>query len=229
MSDSQRNVKRLFYWTQAATLAFLVGLMVWLLGDSVARSAAYGVAAASVVGLALWTFTRVVRVEGGPPAIENYDAEIKRYTGPPPDLSPVAAKLSVSRRPKVSGWVLLAALALLFVPYGPIVLAPIAIAGFAFSLWRSAGALARLDGHEVELRDSDLVQLSPEGEAIGSIDLRSPFTYEYLTKDACIAAYQLRQGSSRVEFTSKSENAPWVVRDVLGVEWPPADLAVHDF
>jgi hypothetical protein len=58
---------------------------------------------------------------------------------------------------------------------------------------------------------------------LGLYQLATRFTYEYLSRGMGSAIYQLRQGEQRLEFSSAAPLAKYVVRDLLGLEWPPAD------
>jgi hypothetical protein len=62
----------------------------------------------------------------------------------------------------------------------------------------------------------------------GAIDRRLPYTYEFMYRADGGAVYRLRQGATRVDFSSENEGAEAVVRDVLRLEWPPVDKSKFD-
>ena len=226
----------------AAIIFGFVGALGWMVGVPLRWTAAFvgAVCALEVGGVAIAALLRrYVGVSGDVPAILTgaWRRQAERYGGPPAEVVPFLDGLSVSRRPKVPhrlmAVLLLAGAALVLVGAAAPrlfagALALLAIGYFA-SVRRGAHALTRLAGHEVEVRSGRLVQLSPDGWPLGEIDLTRPFTYEYLAKGDCVAAYRLRQGAHRVELSSEARAAPWLARDVLRVEWPPVDRAIRDF
>jgi hypothetical protein len=190
------------------------------------------------VGFVLFLVDRRSGISIGPGSALTANAaeEARRYSGPPRELTPeLRSGLQVSRRSKLQTvpaligcfgcFVVVLALA---VPPALLFIFPLLFIGYIRNELRGSRAWDRLQGHELRIVDSHLPQVTSGGELVGSIDLQHPFTYEYLLRHDCAAVYRLRQGLAVVEFTSAAKAAPWVARDLLGVEWPPIDRAVQD-
>jgi len=195
----------------------------------------WGLATLAVVGLGLLFVDRKfgIAIVPGTALTANSAEEARRYSGPPRELTPeLRSMLHVSRRSKlqtgpavvVTCLVLLA----LAIPAGFLALPPLLAIGYVRNELRGSRAWQRLQRHDLRIANNHLLQEAPSGELLGSIDLQQPFTYEYLLRHECAAVYRLRQGLAVIEFTSAAKAAPWVVRDVLGAEWPPSDRAARD-
>ena len=207
--------------------AYLVGVFTLSWGWALATLAG--------VGLVLFLVDRKFGIAIVPGTALTGDSaeETRRYSGPPRELTPeLRSGLRVSRRSKlqtgsaivVTFLVLLA----LIIPFGFLALPPLLAIGYIRNELRGSRAWDHLQGHELSVVDNHLTQVTSSGELVGSIDLQHPFTYEYLLRHDCAAVYRLRQGLAVVELTSAAKAAPWVARDLLGVEWPPIDRAVQD-
>lgn len=190
-------------------LLFLVRRLVWKLLPGVARS---WIAENIQLRDSFDTFGRLIA-----------DAE-KRDPGAP-DLSIFHAH--ASRRDKVSGrvaalWAAVLFIAL-FVPYGILViLGGVTLLAVVLPL-RKSSKWEQLRDHTVEIVNHELRQKNSAGEVVGRIDIARPFTYEYLDNATGFAIYQLRQDDQRLEFTSDTPMAKYVVRDLLRADWPPVD------
>jgi len=96
------------------------------------------------------------------------------------------------------------------------------LAGLAVSVSASRSR-AKLPPGGIELEASILRQVDSAGGGVGEIDLDAPFTYETVYQRGNLASYQLRQGSSRVEFRSDVPNAESTITEHPGAPWPPRD------
>ena len=101
---------------------------------------------------------------------------------------------------------------------------PIVLVAHLVSVIRSGRKQRQLLGLRLELQDKCLRQLEiSSGALVAEIDLRQPYTYEFLSRQNGFAIYQLRQGDSVLAFSSREPVAKEVVTSHLGIEWPPAD------
>lgn len=81
-------------------------------------------------------------------------------------------------------------------------------------------------GHSLRVSDSHVTEIDEFGRDLDSIDLSRFFTYEFLYRGEGNAVYRLRQGKARVDFGSEVPEAKHLVRDIMGLEWPPRDKAL---
>lgn len=89
--------------------------------------------------------------------------------------------------------------------------------------YRGARHLERLTSYRLSLHGDRLRQTAPDS-SWNEIDLAQPFTHQYLYRDDGRAAYRLRQGSNRLDFSSVDPLAAVVVVEHLGLGWPPAAI-----
>ena len=110
----------------------------------------------------------------------------------------------------------------LFFTPGIYLIAAVAILWVTFS---SVVTFLRIRGHTIEVDGDLLRELDAQGRERATIDLTRAFTYEFLYRAQGTAIYRLRQGRSRVDFSSDLPEAEYLVREVMELEWPPQDKA----
>jgi len=158
------------------------------------------------------------------------ESEAARYRGAPSELpADIISGIRCERRAKVPAWLAVLVLALFLVPRagGAALLAGLVSAPIIAAILESR-AFARAGRSSLRLRGTELVASDSAGRESAAIDLARPFTYQVLSQADLEAAYRLDQDAQRVEFTSESDLAPWLVRDVLKRDWPPRDRAAWD-
>jgi len=160
----------------------------------------------------------------------HHDSEAARYRGAPAELpADIVSGIRCERRAKLPAWLAVIVLALLCVPGagGVAFVAGLVAAPVVVPVLESR-AFARAGRRSLRLRGTQLIASDSAGHESAAIDLTRPFTYQVLSQTDLEAAYRLDQDGQRVEFTSESELAPWLVRDVLKRDWPPRDRAAWD-
>ncbi len=63
------------------------------------------------------------------------------------------------------------------------------------------------------------------GREVGRVRLDQPFDVQYLFKGYFAALYRITQRDVVLRFTDKTPGAEQLVRDILGLEWPPVGRA----
>jgi len=160
----------------------------------------------------------------------HHDSEAARYRGAPTELpADIVSGIRCERRAKLPAWLAVIVLALLCVPgAGGVALVAGLVAAPVVVPVLESRAFARAGRSSLRLRGTQLIASDSAGHEVAAIDLTRPFTYQVLSQADLEAAYRLDQDGQRVEFTSESELAPWLVRDVLKRDWPPRDRAAWD-
>lgn len=214
----------------ATGVACSAGIVVATIAWTVSTRPLASVVAGLATFAAIWAASKRMAISLVPSAaIAGTAAEEEaRYSGPPGEL-PMSLQRGrpPRRRAKIqSAGAAVLILCALILGGGFLMLPTIALVYVAREIY-GAQVCARVSGVDASLAGPFLVQQLPSGADGSRIDLRWPFTYEYLFKDDCSAVYRLRQGKSTLDLPSAAQAAPWVARDVLGVEWPPRNKPAY--
>jgi hypothetical protein len=196
--------------------------------------------AASLAYVAIVALNRLVPIFLAPAGVlaDAFEAHRARYRGVPAELPrSLLVRVRCERRAKLRGWGLgLIALGVFGVLWigdrsgasvrSGAILALLVGAPIVSTILETS-AYTRAARNEVRLEGTRLVASDASGPC-GAIDLAAPFTYQVLSRVDAEAAYRLDQGAQRIEFTSAASEAPWIVYDVLKLDWPPRDRAAWD-
>jgi hypothetical protein len=85
--------------------------------------------------------------------------------------------------------------------------------------------MKRASNRPLAIEDDILVQRDAAGREVGRVSLTRPFEVEYPFKGYFQALYRIRQDGAVLTFTEKTPGAEHLVRDVLGLQWPPIGQA----
>ena len=81
--------------------------------------------------------------------------------------------------------------------------------------------LLLVERYELKIQDEWLIEYDSSGQEKERLNLSKPFEAECLFKGYFNALYQLTQGETRVRFSARTRGAPYVVKDILQLQWPP--------
>jgi hypothetical protein len=84
--------------------------------------------------------------------------------------------------------------------------------------------MSRARRRPLAIEDGTVVQYAA-GREIGRVRLDRPFEVQYLLKGYFAALYRITQGDVILTFADKTPGAEQLVRDILGLEWPPIGRA----